>query len=95
LEIDLDFSICWKLSTDLFLGTTSVLTLSDVPVCNEDFFVLSLTGIGDGKHSTVMQFGDLYLSFLAGVEVTTTSDILNCGMVLDDLLFCCEPGVGI
>lgn len=89
------FFFWWEPSADVFLGTSTVLTLSDIPVCNEELSLLSLTEIGDGKHSKVLWFGDVYLSFLAGVDVTAKPDRLNCGMVLDDLLFWWEPRVGI
>jgi hypothetical protein len=82
------FSFCWILSTDLFACRTTVLTLSDAPVCNVGFSLTSLIGIGDAKHFKVLRFGDIYLPFLVGVEVTANPERLKFVMLLDGLPFC-------
>lgn len=84
-------SFCRMPSTDLFAGIAIVFILSDARVCNEVFSLTSLIGIGDAKHFKVLEFGDVRLPFFVGVEVTAKPDILNCGMLLDDLPFCCKP----
>jgi hypothetical protein len=71
----------------------TVFILPDARVCNEVFSLTSLIGIGDAKHFKVLQFAEVCLPFLVGVEVTAKPDRLNCGMLLDDLPFCCKPGV--
>jgi len=80
-------------STDLFAGMATVFILSDARVFDEVFSLTSLIGIGDTKHFKVLEFGEVCLLFLVGVEVTAKPDTLNCGMLLDDLLFCCKPEV--
>jgi len=69
----------------------TVFILSDARVRNELFSLTFLIGIGDAKHFKVLEFGKVCLHFFVGVEVTAKPDILNCGMLLDDLPFCCKP----
>jgi hypothetical protein len=82
------FSFCWILSTDLFAGRTTVSILSDPPVCNVGFSLTFLIGIGDAKNFKVLRFGDVYLPFPVGVEVTANPERLKFVTLLDGLPFC-------